>query len=385
MIASDTSADAPQGKWRIEKVEGMTVHWLGVPYSNEMSFQRRIVAFLQFALRAISRTRDVEADVIFATSTPLTVAIPAVLAKLGRRTPMVFEVRDLWPEMPIAVSALKNPLAKWAARTLERFAYRNSQRVVALSPGMADGVAATGYPREQIDVIPNAADLDVFGVDDEQTQQWLAAHPELQGRQLITYAGTFGFVNGVSYLVHVAEHLQQLNPNAAIVLIGGGAEARKVRELASSLGLLDKNLFILSELPKREIPAVFGAASISTSVFLPIPQMEVNSANKFFDGLASGRPIAINYGGWQRELLETHVAGLYLEPHDPKTAAKKLNELLADPARLETYGRNARSLAEAQFSRDYLAQQLIDVLEATAGTSASASTASATADVPAHA
>lgn len=367
MIASDTSSDAEQGKWRVEKIAGMTVHWLGVPYSNEMSFRRRIVAFFQFAVRAISRTRKVNADLIFATSTPLTVAVPAVFGKWGRSTPMVFEVRDLWPEMPIAVGALKIPVAISAARALERFAYRNADRVVALSPGMADGVVATGYDPDRVSVIPNAADLDVFAVDDARVQAWLAEHPELQGRQLITYAGTFGLINGVSYLVRVAEHLADLNPNAAVLLIGSGAEAQKVKELAEELGLLGMNVFIENEIPKRDIPAVFSAATISTSVFLPIKQMEVNSANKFFDGLASGRPVAINYGGWQRELLEASSAGVYLDSKDPKVAAETLNELLGDDARLAQYGRNARALAETRFSRDTLANELIDVLDAAMG------------------
>ena len=123
---------------------GIKVHWLPVPYSNRMGFGERIRAFFQFALRGAQRAAALDADIVFATSTPLTIALPAVYAARRRKVPMVFEVRDLWPEMPIAMGALQSPLQIRAARALESWAYRNAAAVVALSRGMKQGVVDTG-------------------------------------------------------------------------------------------------------------------------------------------------------------------------------------------------------------------------------------------------
>ena len=90
--------------------------------------------------------------------------------------------------------------------------------------------------------------------------------------------------------------------------------------------------------------------------------MEANSANKFFDTLAAGKPIVINYGGWQKDLIEKHNIGLVLA-RDPKVAANELNELLLNDELLNTKGKNALALAKSEFSRDKLAQELIHILE----------------------
>src|SRR5690606_7968658 len=133
---------------------------------------------------------------VFASSTPLTIALPGVYAARPRRVPMVFEVRDLWPQVPIAMGALRNPLARCVARALERFAYRNATRVVALSPGMAEGVVSTGYPAEHVVTIPNSADLELFRPDESRARSFRQRHPELGSGKIVLYAGTLGLANG---------------------------------------------------------------------------------------------------------------------------------------------------------------------------------------------
>ena len=134
--------------WFETNVEGIHVHWLPINYSNKMNYNSRIKAFLKFAIFSTLKTISIKGDIIFATSTPLTIAIPAVFASKKLNIPLVFEVRDLWPELPIAMGAIRNPILKFLAKKLEYFAYKNSSSVIALSPGMRDGVIASGYPKK---------------------------------------------------------------------------------------------------------------------------------------------------------------------------------------------------------------------------------------------
>ncbi len=207
MITSARESSAGSG-WFITDEAGMRVHWLPVPYSNHMSYGARIAAFARFALGAAQRAASLAGDVVFATSTPLTIALPAAWAARRLGVPMVFEVRDLWPEVPIAMGALRDPVSRFAAHRLERFAYTRSARVVALSPGMADGVAKTGYPRERIAVVPNAADLDVFQRDVSHGLAWRRRLGIEENKLLVAYMGTLGRANAVTYLVEVAEALK---------------------------------------------------------------------------------------------------------------------------------------------------------------------------------
>ena len=365
VVTSDTSGTATKGQnadWVETNENGIHVHWLSVPYYNSMGFAQRVKAFLRFAAAAARKAASIEGDLVFATSTPLTIALPGVWAARRRKRPMVFEVRDLWPEIPIAIGALKSKPAIIAAQWLERFSYRNSAAVVALSPGMRDGVTEAGYPDDRITIIPNAADLDLFDTSEEAGLAFRRRYPWLQDCPMVLYGGTFGFMNGVSYLPKLAAEVKPIAPDIRFVAVGGGAEKDLVMKTARELGVLDKNFFIIERVNKEEMPAIHKAADIVTSLFINLPEMRANSANKFFDGLASGTPVAINYGGWHADLLRDANAGLQLDPDDLAGAAKVLVERLRDRSWLEQAGKNARKLAESEFARDDLARRLESVL-----------------------
>lgn len=362
MVTSIRDPKVDEHGWQECSVDGIRVHAIPVPYANAMPYKQRIVAFLRFAYRAARRGALLSPDVVFATSTPLTIALPGVYAARRRRVPMVFEVRDLWPELPVAVGALNGRLPVAAARWLERFAYRNSERIVALSPGMKDGILRSGYPRERIHVIPNCADLDLFDVPLSVGEAFRAQLDWLHDRPLVVYAGTIGLINGVDYLVRLAAVVREMDPDVRFLVIGKGKREQYVRELAGELGILGKSLFLMAPIPRLEMPKVLSAADIATSVVIDLPELWMNSANKFFDALASGTPVAINHGGWQADLLDEAAAGIVLDVQDLQRSAQQLVQALHDLGWLERAGSAARRLAEERFSRDALAEELEDVL-----------------------
>jgi len=351
--------------WFESNEAGIHVHWLPVAYSNNMSFADRIKAFFKFAYASAKKAASIQGDIVFATSTPLTIALPAVYVAKKQKVPMVFEVRDLWPELPIAMGALKSPITRFLAHRLEKFAYNNAASIVALSPGMRDGVVRAGYPASQVAVIPNSSDIAMFcfnaseGDDFRQQRTWLGERP------LLVYTGTFGLINGVAYMVDLAVALQHLKSDVRILLIGNGIEFDKVNTAAESVGVLNKNLFIESQLPKKEIPSALSAATMASSLFIDKLEMQPNSANKFFDALAAGRPIMINYGGWQKELLENTGAGIVTWRMSIEDVAKKLDEVLHDPQWLDNASKASERLAQDYFDRDVLAKQLEEVLLST--------------------
>jgi len=328
-----------------------------------MSYCDRIVSFLRFALFSAHKAASLNGDVIFATSTPLTIALPGIYASICKQIPMVFEVRDLWPELPIAVGILKSPISIKAARLLERAAYRFSRHVVALSPGMKDGIVKTGYPQEKVTVIPNSCDLDLFDVPKLYGNEFRSKYEWLGDRPLVTYAGTLGLINGVDYLVYIAKRVLEYDPDIRFLVVGQGKEERKIRETADALGILNKNFFMIPAIPKREIPYVLSATDITTSLFIDLKEMWANSANKFFDSLAAGKPIAINYEGWQADLLKRTGAGIVLDPVNIDQSAKKILQAIKNREWMGKAGLAAKKLAHEEFSRDMLAKSLATVLK----------------------
>ena len=370
MVTADRTprAAGSGSEWRTTDEHGITVHWVSVPYDNKMSFSRRIRAFFRFAYSAAKKAAALHGDIVYATSTPLTIAIPAVFASRRNGSPLVFEVRDLWPAVPIELGILRNPVAIWLARRLERFAYRNSMHVVALAPGMKTEIAKTGYPAERITVIPNGCDVELFAGLQSESARIRERNDWFGDRPMVSYIGTIGRINAVDYFVRLARAAAQLDDEIRFVVVGTGIEEDNVRKLARELDVLDKNFFMLGRMSKTEAAAWCNAATMNIALVTgPRFIWKDATQNKYFDSLAAGRPVASNYDGWQAVVATEAGAAIILDSDDSETAARELVAALRNDEWLKRAGEAARSLAAGQFSRDRHAADLEQVLTQCAG------------------
>ncbi len=362
MVTSWTD-DTKHSGWFEDNIEGIHVYWYPASYSNKMSFSKRIKAFIKFAKEASFKASSFkDADIIFATSTPLTIAIPAIVASKFLQIPMVFEVRDLWPEVPIALGALKRPYEKFLARKLEEFAYKNSSHIVALSPGMKEGIKSTGYPENQISIIPNSSDNELFEVKESEYLNFLNRNSWLPSGKILIYTGTLGIVNGLKKAVDIAIELKRRESDISIILIGDGIEYDDVNDYALKSDVLNKNFFMRKSVPKTDIPFFLKYATIASSFVIDIPELRANSANKFFDALAASRPILINYGGWQKDIIEDNGCGVIAWEKTNKEIVDELEAFLNDEQKYINACNNAKSLALNEFSRDNLAKKLENII-----------------------
>lgn len=345
------------------EVDGIRVRSVRVGYSNYMGYGRRIWSFALFTLGAtyLALTAG-EHDVVLATSTPLTVGIPGWIAAACRRTPFVFEVRDLWPEAAVQMGAIKRGSAfERLAKRLERFLYRRSAAVIGLSPGMVDGILAEGIVPERVHMIPNCSDLDLFRPG-EKDAAFLARYG-LEGRFVVGYAGAIGPSNAVEASVPEAARVLKERGRGDIVFViaGDGRSLPKLRSRIEERGL--DNVRLIGPLPKHDVPVLTRSADLLMTLFADVPILATNSPNKFFDALASGRPVLVNQPGWTRTLVEEEDVGIAVPAGDGAAMAEAIMALADDPARCARLGRNARRLAEERFGRDEQAGRLLEVLE----------------------
>ena len=361
-------AGAPPGRadheWRTTIEGGVTVHWCPTEYSQRMNFKARVKSFASYAVRAARYADVLPKDVLFASSTPLTVALPGAYASRRAGVPMVFEVRDVWPEVPIAMGLLDNPLLRFSARRLEAWAYGQSSSVITLSPDMERSIRSR-FPGTSVITIPNSSDVDLFPAPDpgdvaavRRERPWLGEGP------VVVYTGTFGAVNNVGWIVDVAAELLVDAPDVRFLLVGEGGDKPGVEVRARDAGVLGRNLFVEPPVPKRQVPALVAAADLCTSFVADIPALWANSANKVFDAFAAARPVAVNTGGWIANLLEETGAGLALPPQDPVAAAKMLASRLHDQDWLERARSASAELARTKFNRDAQFDEFEGVLNA---------------------
>jgi glycosyltransferase involved in cell wall biosynthesis len=366
MTARDHSAPWTTGGWLHQhKVGDIDVTTLRAAYRDgrygtTIPYFKRMMHFFQFAIVACwAVLRIPKHDVVFATSTPLTIGIPGVFASKVWRVPLVFEVRDLWPEGPIQMSALRHPALVALARWLERTIYRHSTHIVALSPGMAEGVRQTGIPDEKISVIPNASDLDIFrpGIDGSDFRTQLG----LEGKFVCSYCGAMGEANDLTHVVRAAHLLQEQGDDEIMfVLCGQGKRRPNLEAYCREHGI--SNVLFWGPIPKQVVPHLAAASDVCMTMFKNLPVWDTSSPNKFFDSLAAGKPVLINFRGWLRDLIRQHEIGVCVEPDSAESIVEQVSYLRDHPELCVQYGKNARKLAKEQFSRDELATQLERVL-----------------------
>lgn len=354
------------GLLRKHKVSGIDVSEVKAGYNSgrrgtKLSYPRRIAAYIQFALASCWATLQVRRpDVVFATSTPLTIGIPGIFASKRWRVPLVFEVRDLWPEAPIQMGALRNPAAIALARWLERTIYRSSAHVVALSPGMAEGVREAGVAQEKVTIIPNASDLDLFRPDVDGSD--VRKRFGLEGKFVCSYFGAMGEANDLTYVVQAARLLQERGDHQIAFVLHGDGKRRGPLERSCQQHNLSNVLFS-DPVPDKEFVARLAAASdLCLVIYKNVPILYTCSPNKLFDSLAAGRPVLVNTPGWLRAIVQDHGVGVYAEPDSAESIVRKVTFLRDHPEIRETCRQRARKLAEERFSRDMLAQQLESVL-----------------------
>lgn len=346
-------------------VEGINVIELELPYSNHDGFLRRSWTFLRFACRSVILALRQDYDLIFATSTPLTAALPGIAARWLRRKPFVFEVRDLWPELPKAMGVIRSRPALLAMDWLEWLAYHSANSCIGLSPGIVEGIVRRGVPKDRVFLVPNGCDLDLFAPD---ASQGIPQIPGLSsGAFVAVFAGAHGVANGLGAVLDAASILlSRRRHDIAFVFIGDGKEKPGLVKRARVQKL--DNCFFVGPMPKKDLAQFLcRRASVGLMVLSNVPSFYYGtSPNKFFDYLASGLPVLVNYPGWMADIVRSEGVGLAVQPEDPAAFAEALESMADSRESLRERRNRARQLAEREFSRDFLTKRHVAVLESVA-------------------
>lgn len=350
------------------EIDGIRVVAIKNDYSNYMSYFKRIQSFLKFMVLAIYIALKLDRhDIVYATSTPLTVALPALIIKKIKKVPFVFEVRDLWPEAPIQIGAIKSPFLIKILRAFEKKTYEEASNIVALSPGMEEGIVSTGISSSKVRMIPNCSDIDLFGKEiNEKDRQALIKKYQLHGKFVVIHGGSMGVANGLDYIIKAAIELKKLGDRDIVFILTGDGKTKPYLEQMCKENNLD-NVIFTGAVPRQEMPSLLAISDITITSFKNIPILATNSPNKFFDSLAASKPVIVNSNGWTRNVVENHNIGYYVDPDHPIQLAQLLLEIKGKKGMLKEMGKKARNLAEEKFERIKLAKQvervLLDVLE----------------------
>jgi glycosyltransferase involved in cell wall biosynthesis len=356
---AETGLDDPFRRGRRSGApDGFEVVEFDIPCANAQSLPARSLGFLRYAAATSRLALRASWDLVVASSTPLTVALPALLARRRRGTPFLFEIRDPWPELPRALSAqgggVPGPVLA-AMEPLADAACRRAAAVVALTEGMAETALARGADPRRIRVLPQGADLDLFGPHVPPSRPDGVA----PGEVLAVYAGAHGVANGLGQLLDAAALLR--DTKLRLLLVGDGACKPALVARAAAEGLPVR---VLDPMPKPQLAALLASAQIGLLCLAPVPAFaELSAPNKLAEALAAGLPIVSNVPGRAARLLAQGEAGVTVPPGDAAALAAALRALAADPARRAALGRAARDLAARRLDARRIARGFVEMAE----------------------
>lgn len=352
--------DAPFRKGKREGViDGIRVVEFDILYANTDSFVKRTFLFFLFACRSVALVFTEKYDIVFATSTPLTAGIPGIVARWIRGKKFVFEVRDLWPELPQAMGVITNPLVISLMSFLEWLTYHSAVRIIGLAPGIVSGIIRRGVPEKNVTFIPNGCDINLFSEKIELWRPKDVKHEDF----LAVFTGTHGLANGLSAVLDAAKQLQQRHrDDIKIVLIGQGREKGTLKESALREGL--DNVIFHDPVGKKYLAGLLASADLGLQILANVPAFYYGtSPNKFFDYLAAGLPVLCNYPGWVADMIHEEYCGLVVEPEDPIAFADALEYAADNCDTLLIMGKHASMLAGKSFDRNILADYFVQQLE----------------------
>lgn len=342
-------------------VDGVDVIQIRVNSQNVDRISKRTKDFIKFGFLGVKMAFNEEYDLLFATSTPLTAGIPGIFAKYFRRKSFkfVFEVRDLWPELPKALG-MNNPLMLWGMSVLEKVSYNKSDACIGLSPGICEGIKRRAPESHPITLIPNGSDLDLFVRNKEAGYKIKGVR---ENDVVAIFTGAHGVANGLDAVLDMAKVLLERNvDNIKIVLVGDGRMKPHLieRKEKEKIG----NCIFLDKVGKYELSEIMSRADMGLMVLKNIPAFYYGtSPNKFFDYISASLPIVNNYPGWLAELITENNCGLAIEPDNPSAFADAVQKMASSVEMRNQMGLNSRSLAEREFAREKLTNKLAGYLE----------------------
>lgn len=300
-------------------------------------------------------------DVIIVTSPPLFIGISGYLLSLLKKTPFVFEVRDLWPESAIDTGVVTNKILIQISFALEKFLYKKAKLINVLTPAFRTTlIRSKGVKPEKIIYIPNAADFSLsndllLNFDTKKFQR----EQNLENKFIITYVGAHGVANHLDQVLQTAKLLK--DTNVLFLLIGDGTEKNKLKALAVDMDI--NNVRFIDPVSKADVFKYILASDMGTSVLKNVDTFKTVYSNKTFDYMSCKKPILMAIDGVSRELVEEADAGVFVQPENPEDFAEKIRYYLNNPEKIEMQGENGYNFARVNFDRIILADRYLKLLQ----------------------
>lgn len=350
----EATGDAGQG--------GFHVHRLPCVRGGRGSNAARMRAYLHFMLSAFwIGKRLPNPDVVVGSIQPMFAGLAGYFLAKRARAPFLLEVRDLWPDALVVKGAI-SPFQARPLHAIVGLLYRKSCRIVSLTPGIKIELVGKGIPPGKIDVFPNGWDPVLFSKVTD-TRQEVRDRLGWNNDVVAIYAGSFQDVTSVETHVLAAKRLEKTE-RFRLVLFGNGPTRTKVQALAQSIGV--RNLSFCDPVPKRDVPALLGAADIALMALFKTPLAHIYFENKLMDYMGAGLPIAAAMDGEQARVIREVGCGIVVPPLNDEGLAEGIRRLSNETQMRSEMGARGKAFVESRLRLPDILDRYARVIEACA-------------------
>ena len=339
-----------------EYIDGIEVIRIWSYITSNSGFVKRILDYVSFGVMAFFVGLFRKQDLIIATSPQFFTTWAAWgLGKL-KRTPWVFELRDLWPESIKTVGAMKQGKAIDILEKIEIGLYKSCTKVVAVTDAFKTNLISRGIDAEKVDVVTNGSNMDLFSVGkkDEKLLDVLG----LEGKFVVGYIGTHGMAHSLDFVVKSIAGVQ--DESIHFLFIGDGAMKQTIVDIAKDLEL--KNITFLDPIVKEEVPKYLNICDVSLAPLKKEDNFKAVIPSKIFEASAMRKPTLLGVEGQAQEILEKYDAGICFEPENEIDFLEKLDVLKNDVKKYKEFQNGCDKLA-IDFDRKVLAKKMLEILK----------------------
>ena len=309
------------------------------------SYLGRLISFLSFSLTApVGLLRAERPDVVLASSPPIFPMLPVWIVCKLRGIPLVFEVRDLWPESAVQMGILRSRALISVMSWMERLLYDKAKRIVTLTQGIRDDIHARGWPAEKLEVITCGIDTQMLYPDTEAGGE-VRRNFGWEGRNIVLYFGSMGEANNLDVIIDAAMHCQ--DGNTLFLLIGDGMKRPSLEQRITELKIT--NVQILAPVSKYQARGFINAADLCLVTLQDIPVFKGAIPTKLLDYMACGRPVLCGLEGEAAQIVSDAQAGVVFQPNSSQKLSVIITELMGNEALRINMGRSGAQYVKNHF------------------------------------
>jgi glycosyltransferase involved in cell wall biosynthesis len=349
--------DGYGGLTQKEDINGVEVIRTFIYPTKKASLLPRMTNYLSFVFSSamFGSFKLEKSDYLMVESPPLFLGMSAFWLSRLKRTRLIFNVSDVWPDGLVRLGLLNHKslsyrLSSW----LETFCYNRATLITGQTKGIVTDISSR-FPNAITYHFTNGVDIEKFG-SEKGTNKARSTLTSNDSEIVILYAGLHGLAQGLNQIIDAAELLQ--NEQFRFVFLGDGPEKDNLQKRVREIELL--NVTFLDPCPGHDIPAYLASAdvilvSLKADYFEAVP-------SKLYEAMASEKPVLLVANSEACEIVNKYKAGIIARPDDPQGIAQAARQLGIDKKLRQELGINARRAVQEYFNRDKIVSDFIKFL-----------------------